>query len=108
MTFCLLCASTLGCASLPPPKLPPKDAGCPVTVYRGALPQDVRATFLGDVVASCGKNDADSDCVRALQDEVCKLGGNVVYEVPKSPSQESDTLLRYTGRAGTTDDPANR
>lgn len=108
MISCLLCASALGCASLPPPNLPPKNAGCHVTVYRGALPEDVHATFLGDVTASCGKNDADSDCIRTLQDEVCKLGGNIVYEVPTSPSPESDTQLRYTGVAGTTDDPANR
>jgi hypothetical protein len=28
--------------------------------------------------------------------------------VPTAPHIQSDTLVRYTGKAGTTDDPANR
>jgi hypothetical protein len=103
-----LIALTFGCASLPPPTLPANPPGCPVTVYRGAPPKDVEVTRLGDVFASCSKNDADSDCIRALQDEVCKLGGNVVYEVPKAPEPESDTSLRYGGVAGTTEDLSAR
>ncbi len=105
---CSLLTLTFGCGSLPPPTLPANPPGCPVTVYRGAPPKGVEVTRLGDVFASCGKNDADSDCVRALQDEVCKLGGNVVYEVPKTPEAESDTSLRYVGVAGTTEDLSAR
>jgi len=101
----LLAAAGLGCESAPPPKMPTRAAGCEVTVYRGAVPHGTKVTRLSEVVASCGKNDADSDCIRALQDEVCKLGGDVVYEVPAEPKEESDTMLRYEGIAGTTTTP---
>lgn len=93
----------VGCSTTPPPKLPPRPAGCEVTVYRGGVPQGVTMRRLGEVVSSCGKNDADSDCIRSLQDEVCKLGGNLVYDVPDKPEPESDTMLRYTGVAATSD-----
>ncbi|HPY21040.1 MAG TPA: hypothetical protein PLM08_25330, partial [Polyangiaceae bacterium] len=88
-------ALCVGCAALPPPTLPPHPAGCPVTVYRVGVPKNVEFTTLGDVQAPCGKNDADSDCIRALQDEVCKLGGNIVVEVPEAPEPQSDSMLRY-------------
>ena len=84
----------------PAPSFPASQPGCEVTLYRGGLPDGVRVDELGDVAASCGKDAADSDCIRALQDEVCKLGGDVVYEVPKSPEPESETMLRYRGLAG--------
>ena len=98
LAFLSLCV--LACGSNPPPQMPPKPKGCDVTVYRGAPPEGVSVTRLGHVSAPCGKNDADSDCIRALQDEVCKLGGNVVYEVPDKPEQETDVMLRYDGVAG--------
>ncbi|PIE06054.1 MAG: hypothetical protein CSA75_01520 [Sorangium cellulosum] len=90
----------VGCASKPIPKLSAKPTGCQVTVYRGAMPEPITVTVLGDVAASCGKHDADSDCIRALQDEVCKLGGNVVFEVPEKAERETEMTLRYTGVAG--------
>lgn len=91
----------LGCtADRPQPSFPPSDPGCDVTVYRGALPEGVQVDPLHEVATSCGKDAADSDCIRSLQDEVCKLGGDVVYEVPKAPEPESDTMLRYLGQAG--------
>lgn len=100
LSVALLALCTLACSSGPPPKMAQRPKGCDVTVFRGALPEDVRATRLGEVSSPCGKNDADSDCIRALQDEVCKLGGNVVYEVPDQPEQQSDVMLRYEGVAG--------
>jgi hypothetical protein len=91
----------LGCgAERPRPSFPPRHPGCDVTVYRGGLPEKIVVDALGQVAASCGKDAADSDCIRALQNEVCKLGGDTVYEVPKSPEPESDTALRYVGFAG--------
>ena len=96
----LVVLAAAGCADPPPPKMPAKAKGCEVTVYRGAVPEGVNVTPLGEVVSDCGKNDADSDCIRALQNEVCKLGGNVVYEVPNAPEPVSDVMLRYEGIAG--------
>ena len=103
----VLCAvfAAASCADPPPPKLPAKAKGCEVTVYRGAVPDGMKVTPLGEVVTDCGKNDADSDCIRALQDEVCKLGGDVVYEVPSAPEPQTDVMLRYEGIAGTTSQP---
>ena len=38
------------------------------------------------------------DCLRTLKDEVCKLGGDVVWEVPTEPILRNGKL-EWSGRA---------
>lgn len=36
---------------------------------------------IGPVSATCDENTSDTDCLRVLADEACKLGGDVVWGV---------------------------
>ena len=97
--FVVLCAS-LGCASSTArtrtaDALPP---GCPVEVLRDGTPtRPVRS--LGEATARC-TGDAMGDmpaCTRALQDQVCALGGDTVWGITSSQTDEALVLRGHVG-----------
>ena len=53
--------------------------GCDVKVYPEAPP--VVIDNIGPVTATCGLDVSDQDCLRTLQDQACKLGGDVAWGV---------------------------
>ncbi len=60
---------------------PSMPAGCDVRVFANAPPMAL--DNIGTVTATCEEGDSDDVCMRQLQDEVCKLGGDVVWGVDK-------------------------
>jgi hypothetical protein len=60
------------------PSLP---AGCEVRVFANAPPMPL--DNIGTVSATCAEGDSDDVCTRQLQDEVCKLGGDVAWGVDR-------------------------
>jgi hypothetical protein len=62
----------------------------------------MRTDNLGPVMASCSPDVSDADCVRQLQDEACKLGGDVVWGVPDKPTQDGGKNLWFGRAAHTT------
>jgi hypothetical protein len=96
--FFVLAAS---CASQPekPSKYPPQKEGCEVQVF-----QETPATQtdnIGPVSSSCDPQVSDQDCLRTLKDEVCKLGGNVVWGVEPNPTMHLGKK-KFSGRAAHT------
>jgi hypothetical protein len=92
---CATCAS--GAAT--DARYPPLPEGCSVRVFPDApsIPTD----NLGTVRASCSADISDADCLRTLEDQVCRLGGDVVWGVPAQPSK-TDAGSRWSGRAAHT------
>lgn len=80
----------------PPSKYPPLPEGCKVQVFKDA--PRLETDNIGTVSASCGDTVSDEDCLRTLQDEVCKLGGDVVWGVPDKPTLENGKK-KYSARA---------
>ncbi|MFO0678301.1 MAG: hypothetical protein U0169_17320 [Polyangiaceae bacterium] len=80
-------------------KYPADKDGCAVQVFQDAptMPTD----NIGPVVAKCGEDISDDACLRTLQDQVCALGGNVVWQVEPKPTVK-DGSKRWTGRAAHT------
>lgn len=76
--------------------LPP---GCSVEVLRdGAPTRPVRS--LGEAVARC-TGDAMGDtpaCTRALQDQACALGGDTLWGITSSQTDEALILRGHVGR----------
>lgn len=90
----------LACGSTPNrPALPERPAGCTVALTYGSPVSDT--TNLGVVTATCGEDIGEAACLRQLQDEVCKLGGDVVWGVSEKPERVGDKN-KYTGRAAVT------
>jgi hypothetical protein len=58
---------------------------------------------IGPVSSHCDDQSPTSktDCLRELEDQTCKLGGDVVWGVDPEPEHE-DGQWKYTGRAAHT------
>lgn len=79
------------------PNFPERPAGCDVEVYREA--PNVATTNIGPVRASCDATLVkEDDCMRELLDQVCKLGGDAVWQVSDKPSIENGKQV-FSGRA---------
>lgn len=75
-----------------------RDRGCAVQVFDQAPP--VRTENIGPVSAVCGEDDSQEICLRELEDQVCQLGGDVLWQV-EGPSRHGNRQ-RMTGRAAHT------
>jgi hypothetical protein len=84
------------------PRYPPREVGCDVKVFHGFPPSDVKHDDLGRVDAICTDIVAESDCIRELQDQACKMGGDLVYGVPVKPSQPTPDKVKFEGTAAHT------
>ncbi len=62
---------------------------------------DVPTTNIGPVRARCDLDVSEADCVRTLKDQVCKLGGDVVWGVEERRDEEHAKNL-LGGRAAHT------
>jgi hypothetical protein len=76
--------------------------GCDVRVFADAPP--MRTENVGPVTAFCAESDSREACLRELQDQVCTLGGDVLWQV-EGPAQETSSNgpgQRMRGRAAHT------
>jgi hypothetical protein len=80
----------------------PRERGCAVEVFTDAPP--MRTENIGPVTALCAEGDSRDACVRELQDQVCLLGGDVLWQVdgPTPETTSSGTGQRMHGRAAHT------
>ncbi len=93
-------ALVAACSSTPNrPALPERAAGCPVELFYGSPKSDT--SNLGRVSATCGESVSEPECLRQLQDEVCKLGGDVVWGVSERPERVGEKN-KFSGRAALT------
>ena len=77
-----------------------RPAGCDVEVLRSGVPE--RPTRLqGQIVARCTHDMSDeAHCIRQLQDEACRLGAVVVWDVRTQPLELTEGI-EMRGAAGT-------
>lgn len=81
----LFASAAAGCpAPAPEGQYPPRPEGCDVKVFPEAPP--VMTDNIGPVMATCGDDVKDDDCMRTLKDQACKLGGDIVWGVSDVPS----------------------
>jgi hypothetical protein len=77
----------------------PRERGCAVQVFVDA--PAMRTENIGPVTASCAESDSRDVCLRELQDQVCLLGGDVLWQVDGPHTEETQTGVRQrmNGRA---------
>jgi len=82
-------------------KYPSRSSGCDVTVFQQS--PTGKTENIGPVSSSCDDQAPTSkdDCLRELKDQVCKLGGDVVWGVEAEP-EHVDGRWKYHGRAAHT------
>jgi hypothetical protein len=86
----MLLLATAGCASgARRSSLPERPAGCEVEIVREGVPaRPVRS--IGQVVARCVGTAANDEprCLRVLQDQACRLGADVIWDLTSGPLPE--------------------
>jgi hypothetical protein len=73
----------------------PRERGCGVQVFTEAAPAHIEN--IGPVTAVCAQDDSKDECLRELEDQVCMLGGDVLWQVD-GPTREGNKQ-RMHGRA---------
>jgi hypothetical protein len=72
-----------------------RGTGCEVRTYDRAPPMPTEN--VGEVTATCAADDSREVCMRELEDQVCRVGGDVLWQVD-GPRVDGDKQ-RVTGRA---------
>ncbi|MFO0666083.1 MAG: hypothetical protein U0174_19175 [Polyangiaceae bacterium] len=93
------CLSACGSA---PAKYPPRARNCEVGLYQGA--PSAAIDNIGTVYADCDEALGRKECEAQLKEETCKLGGDVVWDVPEEPSRVGGKM-RLSGYAAHTRSP---
>ncbi len=83
-------------------RFPARPEGCTVRVFHDA--PSVPTDNIGPVNARCAFDVSDADCLRTLEDQACKLGGDVVWGVPDKPQTFGDKN-EWSARAAHTRSP---
>lgn len=105
VTVALTAAWVMGCGGAPADaRFPARPEGCDVQIVHEDAP-NVPTENIGRVSASCTDLTSDDDCYRTLKDQVCKLGGDVVWGVEPAPVIK-DGKKRLTGRAAKARSPS--
>jgi hypothetical protein len=95
----LLALSLAACASAPKtdPRYPPRPDGCDVKMFHGKVP-GVLYDDIGHVDSICSIDMAGNPCIVELKNQACKLGGDLLYDVPYEAEKPSPDKVRFTGR----------
>jgi hypothetical protein len=97
-----VCAiAACGGASKTDPRYPPRPEGCDVKVFRGKV-AGITYDDIGHVDSICGADVGPEACLVELKNQTCKLGGDLVYDVPDEPDKPAPDKIKYTGRAAHT------
>jgi hypothetical protein len=86
---------------------PPRPAGCDVKVFHGKV-AGIVYDDIGRVDSICGVDMGRESCLTELKNQTCKLGGDLVYDVPDDPEKPSPDKIRYTGHVAHTRIPGAR
>jgi len=86
------------CASPPEkaPQYPPREPNCEVRVFPERPGYDT--DNIGPVSATCDESISDTDCMRTLMDQACKIGADTIWGVSDKPELKYGKKL-FNGRA---------
>jgi hypothetical protein len=82
------------------PRYPPRRPGCELAIFH-ALPLGGGSwDDLGAVEVGCHINTGQAQCLQRLRTEACRLGGDMIYNMPKRPQRPRDEVMVYRARVG--------
>jgi hypothetical protein len=82
-------------------KYPPRSGGCKLHVFHG-LPAVKDWDDLGIAHVDCQLDVGRVQCLQRLKTEACRLGGDILYDVPEKPLRPTDQGMVYTGHVAHT------
>jgi hypothetical protein len=57
---------------------------------------------IGRADAICSTDITQESCLEELKHQTCKLGGDIVYDVPEEPMKPTPDKIRFIGRVAHT------
>jgi len=85
-----------------PAKYPRRASGCDIAVYHTAVPGAEVWDDLGIAEVGCHVSLPMGQCLAMLKAEGCRLGGDMLYNVPRSPLRPSDQVMVLRGQVAHT------
>lgn len=92
----LLAAACAGPGSGAGPRYPPRRPGCALSIFHGEMPAGVAWDDIGKVEIVCHIDDTEGTCLNRLRAEACRMGGDIVYRLPRKPWSPPDQTMGYT------------
>jgi hypothetical protein len=97
-----LAAATCANGSTTGAKYPRRSPNCPIRIIHGPTPTVAEWEDLGMAEASCYLDDGPSTCLMRLKAEGCRMGGDMIYDVPKHPERPTERAMVYRGHVAHT------
>ena|SRR5215831_16939447 len=82
-------------------RYPPRPEGCQVKLFYGKV-QGLTYDDIGRADAICSLDITQESCLEELKNQTCKLGGDLVYDVPEEPTKPTPDKIRFIGRVAHT------
>jgi hypothetical protein len=99
----LAAALAVTCATSPPRKYPPRRPGCALAVFASSTPQIAGGwDDIGIAEASCYLDESEVACMHRLRVEACRMGGDIVYGVPKRAARPLERVMVIRARVAHT------
>ncbi|HSS37981.1 MAG TPA: hypothetical protein VLT58_04370 [Polyangia bacterium] len=83
-------------------KYPPRGRGCSVRIFNGPAPGVKEWDDLGVARVDCPLDLGRLQCRQRLREEACRMGGDLLYDVPKKPARPSEQGMVYMGHVAHT------
>jgi hypothetical protein len=79
-------------------KYPARPASCKLTLSWSPTPPVAAWDDLGVAEVGCHINTAEPECISQLRAEACRMGGDILYNLPRRPLRPRDELVVYRGQ----------
>ena len=84
------------CASRGPgPRYPPRRPSCALSIFHTDLPTVPGWDDIGKVEIICHIDDTEATCFSRLRAEACRMGGDIIYRLPRKPWRPADQVEGY-------------
>src|SRR5450432_1970228 len=81
---------------------PRRASGCELILSYTAVPPVPAWDDLGVAEAICHIDDPVAECLRRLRSEACRMGGDVIYGIPRKPLRPRDKVVVYRAQVAHT------
>jgi hypothetical protein len=79
-------------------KYPPRRPGCKVAVFHRPVPEVAEWDDIGVARVDCHIDVGRIQCMQRLRAEACRMGGDILYDVPERPIRPTDQGVVFRGR----------
>jgi hypothetical protein len=86
----------------PNAKYPPRGNGCRVRVFYGPTPGVKAWDDLGVASVDCPLDVGAAQCLGRLRAAACRMGGDLLFDVPKKPLRPTEQGMSYRGQVAHT------